>query len=534
MKIKATAFGNQNEAFIENRIKDGLNVIFSNDNNKGKTLVMQSMLYAMGNKPIFPAGFNSRENYFYTRIAIDGKEYEFLRRNDSFVIKQGEGLISLDSVSELKYYISKKLFELPLIEKNGEKKIADLELFFQIFSVAQDKRNSSSIQNSGYYNKTDFMSMLKVMAGFSGAANEGENIDTLRNKIREKEAESRILTKKLTLIKNNPNIASQSLNASNRIDAKKHREHLNEINSKISAFRKKRSREENRKAKLQNVLSEIKSLNQTITVGEVICAECGSHSVIYKNGDLSFDLTNNLVRTEIISSLNEQISLKGDIIDEVSIQIAELQRELHDALDQTPVDIRNLLVFSDEIITETRYSDEQVQLLNEIRELKDSLKAIEEESLESKIGYQEMLATIRNDMNSLYRAIDRDGILSFEGPFSKNGENYSGSEEQEFYFSKLIALSNYFSHPFPIIMDSFRSGELSTDKERTMLDIYQKTGKQVIVTSTLKKEEYDRLKYENIPYINAIDYSAHKNSKILQEDQSEEFKTLLQTFGVNL
>jgi len=39
MKILQTACGNINEAYIENRFTDGVNIIFSNDNNKGKTIV---------------------------------------------------------------------------------------------------------------------------------------------------------------------------------------------------------------------------------------------------------------------------------------------------------------------------------------------------------------------------------------------------------------------------------------------------------------------------------------------------------------
>lgn len=43
MKILRVAVGNSKEAFIESRFTDGLNVISSDDNNKGKTIVIQSM-----------------------------------------------------------------------------------------------------------------------------------------------------------------------------------------------------------------------------------------------------------------------------------------------------------------------------------------------------------------------------------------------------------------------------------------------------------------------------------------------------------
>lgn len=87
MKILKTGCGNICEAFIEDRLTDGVNIIFSNDNNKGKTIIFQGLMYALGNDPIFPSGFEYKAYYFYTSIEHNGKIYEFLRRNNSIAIK---------------------------------------------------------------------------------------------------------------------------------------------------------------------------------------------------------------------------------------------------------------------------------------------------------------------------------------------------------------------------------------------------------------------------------------------------------------
>ena len=58
MIIKTVALGNNEESYIEKRISDGVNIILSDDNNKGKTILIQSMLYAIGNNPIFPDSFD--------------------------------------------------------------------------------------------------------------------------------------------------------------------------------------------------------------------------------------------------------------------------------------------------------------------------------------------------------------------------------------------------------------------------------------------------------------------------------------------
>lgn len=132
-------------------------------------------------------------------------------------------------------------------------------------------------------------------------------------------------------------------------------------------------------------------------------------------------------------------------------------------------------------------------------------------------------------MNRLYKEIDSNGGIIFDDIFSTRDLIYSGSEGQEFYFCKIIALNNILKHEFPIIIDSFRDGELSTAKENKMLSIYKSLNKQVILTSTLKKEEYNTNKYK-IEKITSIDYSKHKDCKILDNNYTTEFMELISSF----
>jgi hypothetical protein len=104
MKILEIGFGDSTEAFIENRITPGVNIIFSDDNNKGKTLVFQGLMYSMGNDPIFPSGFNYRNYFFYSKIENDGKEWSFLRKNSSVLIQSNEKIFAFDTISEFKHF----------------------------------------------------------------------------------------------------------------------------------------------------------------------------------------------------------------------------------------------------------------------------------------------------------------------------------------------------------------------------------------------------------------------------------------------
>ena len=53
MKIKAIYIGNSEEAFAFENFQTGLNIISSDDNNKGKTIVIQSIVTGRSNKPPF-------------------------------------------------------------------------------------------------------------------------------------------------------------------------------------------------------------------------------------------------------------------------------------------------------------------------------------------------------------------------------------------------------------------------------------------------------------------------------------------------
>ena len=94
MIIKKTAVGNKNEAFVENNFSTGLNIISSDDNNKGKTIEIQSMMYALGNDPAFPTSFDYKEYYHYIEFEINDVTYYLCRFNNGFVLKHNSVLMN--------------------------------------------------------------------------------------------------------------------------------------------------------------------------------------------------------------------------------------------------------------------------------------------------------------------------------------------------------------------------------------------------------------------------------------------------------
>lgn len=87
MIIRKTAVGNSTEAFIQETFSSGMNIISSDDNNRGKTIAIQSMMYALGNEPTFPTSFEYNNYYHYIEFEHEETLYRLCRRKKQFCIK---------------------------------------------------------------------------------------------------------------------------------------------------------------------------------------------------------------------------------------------------------------------------------------------------------------------------------------------------------------------------------------------------------------------------------------------------------------
>lgn len=530
--IKEIAFWNTKEAFIEKRLTDGVNIVFSNENNRWKTLLMQSLMYSLGYESIFPSGFDSWSCYFYSKIDVDGQEYEFLRKKNSVNVLSNGNLRVCNSISELKHLINSLIFEIPKIHKDWHLKISDLSLFYELFFLGQDKRNTSNLISKGANNKEDFLNMIYAIKGVSMTDEKETDIKSLKQEKERLETLIKAEKKKLPIAKI-PGIAKSVSITFDNADFQETSKRLTEINQSITELRKERNREENRRVRLEQLKIELNSLNRSLNEGKVRCLECGSKKVIFSNDDFEFDVSNDYVRRSILSAIDDKISLKNDLIEEFTRNINIEQDRLHKVLENIPNDAKNFILFQDEIL-DSRAID--IQIANVQRELDEIKEQIATASLTKEwwIGKQkEIFDVILAKMSAYYKLIDPEGVLKFENIFTKADETYSWSESQEYYFCKLVALSEVTDHKFPIIIDSFRDWEISSGKEFEMFDIFKKLNRQIILTSTLKKEEYGSEKYSQDTNINAIDYSWFHDSRILQPSYVSEFVEITSKFGIS-
>lgn len=117
------------------------------------------------------------------------------RYGDNSALIDAKTLLLFDSVSELKRYWTKHIFKLPEIVKNQIWKIVDPVLFFQLFFVGQDKKDTSNISHPGLYNKKNFEEMIYSLLDLSGYKLNLEEIEKIKAKLIDLKDEKKLLLK---------------------------------------------------------------------------------------------------------------------------------------------------------------------------------------------------------------------------------------------------------------------------------------------------------------------------------------------------
>lgn len=537
MKIMKVAVGNSTEAFIEGRFTDGLNIISSDDNNKGKTIVIQSMMYAMGNEPTFPTSFEYQKYYYYVEFEEREKVYQICRSGDGFVLNQGSSILIFDNVAELKRYWSKHIFALPSIVKNQLSMIVDPVLFMQLHFVGQDKKDTSNIAHHGFYNKQDYIEMLYAYAGLGGEQLSQDRIDEIRHRISELSDEKKVLLQQHKILKSKKVSVSYLSAESDRLAFGEKVANLERVQSKINELRKARNAATTRKSKWEHTINELRSLNRSISCGELRCMDCNSTNISFSTGEAfqasySFDVSTVEMRTEIINSISEKIKAYAEEIQRLSADICAEQERLQTLMDDEAVSLESIVAYKKDIFSASDAEIRIKEIESEIASLKSQLIANESSSQEAKEQRVTLLSEILRKMNELYRQIDPDGNLTYTSLFTQRNEVYSGSEATVFHLVKLLALQQIMKHDCPIIVDSFRAEDLSTGKEETVLEISKSIDNQVIFTTTLKHEELG--KYDSVDGVNHINYISHIPSKILDGRYVRDFLTLLSALSIKL
>jgi hypothetical protein len=532
MKINKVMIGNREEAFIEDRFEKKINIISSDDNNKGKTIVIQSMMYGLGNDPIFPSSFEYKDYFYIVEIEVKNQITTICRKGKSFAVLHKDYLSVFDTLSEFKQYMNEVLFELPVILKNGQKKLVDPALFYQIFFVGQDNRDSSSIFHNGYYNKEDFINMLYSMSGINSIGLDAMDETHVREQIKTMQIEKKELEKINKILKSTLSAIGVVSKTNDRIKFEEKLKRIDNYKNEIISLSLERNKVASRRVKNEIALKELRSLNMTLTAGKLNCLDCNSINIGYSLADnsYSFDISSIDIRNQILKSLENKVEAYTEEITELTRDINKLQGDLQTTLATEDVSIESLLMHKTDLVSASKADNKIIEIDNKIKQLSESLKHVVSKNESQKDEKLILYNDLTKMMSYFYKQIDPLGNLLFSDLFSKRQSIFSGSEETEFYLSKLYALCSVLKHQFPIVMDYFRGGELSSTKEEKVLELFGEFENQIILTATLKKEEDG--KYDNYKNINLINYKPNISSKLLTTSHVNRFLNELKKFSI--
>lgn len=533
IKFEKIFIGNAEEAFCENRFQDGVNIIFSDDNNKGKTIVTQGLYYALGNNPIFPSGFDCTEYYFILDFRVDDRAFSVCRKNKTFLVREDKKMDLFNSTSEFKRYFDVNILKLPRIIKDSKEKISDLELFFQLFFVGQDKRDTSKIFNSSYNNKDDFMDMLYSFAGCTTVSSD-INVDEIKSKISILKDERGLLIKQGKILNKKTAPVSFATYTGDKDSFIKKIKEAEFIKNKLMSLKNDRNRSYNKKIKNEALLAEIRSLNRSLSEGALVCLDCHGQHIGYEdaNKDISFDVSDTDIRRNITLAIQSRIDSIVEDVEHLDTEILIVQRQLKELMKDDEISLEYLLLYKKELQGSVCADDRISQIDNEIQKYEGLLTSAKTKITNASISKETLLEKILIEMNTFYKKLEPTGSINFDALFTKRDVNYSGSEECEFYLSKILACAKVLKHTFPVVMDSFREGELSTLKEDIIIKEFINLPNQVLFTATLKKQEEN--KYSSFSNINAIDYSQNATHHILNTLDKEAFLEKLKDFSIKL
>lgn len=534
LRIKAVYIGNELESYIQEGFTDGLNIITSAENHVGKTIVMQSMMYALGADAKFPSSFKDKQYLFVVDIDVDGREISILRNRDNFVVREGDKITPLEGKRAFDEYWSENINQLPTIIKDGSPVLAGLSLYSQMAFVPQADRTTSRTLGS-YFKKGDFVEMVFALHGLSARQMDGETETELkRRKGALKTREKELSKQAAALRKPGTSLALVSPTA-DREETLRFVEELDELRSEITNLKKERNHAYTRMKKNESVLDELRSLNREVQMGSVVCLNCGSESIGYKmpGSEFVFDVTTPDMRSQILRSVQDRIDAYAEEVSELDKEIRAAQRKFNELANSREVTLEDIYAVREDYGSLEDIDGQLTSVRDEIEDIEQRLqesKQVDKELSESRKVYKDSLL---DTMNHIRRSLNDDpDAEEYDDLFTTSNSPHMGSEATEFFLARVYSLAVHADHGLPILIDSFRAEELSTSREERALPFFIDLPNQVIFTATLKGQEAG--KYGNESDINNIDYTGYKVNKLLSDKDNESFATKVKSFGIRL
>ena len=125
------------------------------------------------------------------------------------------------------------------------------------------------------------------------------------------------------------------------------------------------------------------------------------------------------MRNDIINSIYEKIESYDEEIEKYDIAISNEQEKLRLMMNDEEITLEALIELKGQIFSASDAELRILEIEQEIKELQSKLSVSETSSEQTKNKREAVINVILKEMNTLYKAIDPNGNLVFEGLFTK-------------------------------------------------------------------------------------------------------------------
>lgn len=532
--VKAIYLGNETEAYVLDDFTEGVNIVNSDDNHVGKTIVMQSIMYVMGSEAMFPHSFNPRQYVFIIDLEVDGESMSILRSRDTFAIEKSGELVFEESKRDFDEFWNDNICSLPSIVKDGKLQRVGLPLFNQLAFVNQTPRNTSSLIGS-YYKKDDFKEMVFSIVGLDARQLDSQSEQELKDKKGRLKTRKKELSKLARSLKESETSLALISPTADREETGRFVEQLDKLKNDILEKRKLRNHAYFRMKKNEQVGRELRSLNRELKTGSIVCLDCGSKAIGYAmpESGVTFDITTQDMRQEILRTIDCKVDDYTREAEQLEKEIRELQTRFNSLVDTRKISLVDIISVKEDYKSLEEIDRELTAVIDEIEDIDKKLELSKSVDQEVRKDRSDFMHKVLASMNHL-REVVNDGIETedYDDLFTTNNKPYTGSEATEFYLARVYSLAKHIKHRLPIVIDSFRAEELSTRREDLALPLYEELQNQVILSATLKGQEAG--KYNGREDVHSIDFSGYTVNHLLSEDYVDQFMKKLDSFSVKL
>jgi len=496
---------------------DGKNLLTSNANHLGKSLICKSLYYTLGAEVFFSEAWKNENSMYVLQFMLDSKVYNIARKNKLFIIWDNNGY-------KEKFYLVKNLqeklnqifnFHIMLIGKNESKSLIDSAPVFMYVPYYIDQEygwtpETKSFNNLAQFDKEERRNALYYHVGCldENYVNVSLSLDKAKDELLNLEKERKtcleVISYMENMLENNGDIIVNETELTNKISDNRNK--LNQILNEIEQHRNKIINFENECEKLSKEKETIEAFlgkkQKPVNQKSVQCPNCGNTIELNFTETFHKEYIKETIHAELadidlkIQKLKEKIEVENNNFINASNQLKSLEQNI--TIDQNIYNRYIKMRSAKEMLIENRTHlgeiDAQIEKINQtVSNWQKLKKAYDESKKKADDIYRNNLLKLFAQLNIKTREIININEYRIGDDIPASGA-YKARVILAKYYALILTKQSFNKGiiDFPIVIDSPRGDEQDKDNAKTIMNFILNNSdinNQVIV-ATIDGDDY--------------------------------------------